>query len=1101
MKYKIYALFVFTIFSLNVGSQAYTVKENTITGHNIDRYNNRPLYINNSNAFILAGDKPIARFAKDNFMYGTFMLAVVRDDEAKWLQDCDNITFIYRPGMVAWKVTDASFPGLIVNLDVLPMAGTTGMTLRAGFQGALPGDKIVWTYGGSHYRPVRSLSWELDVLGHPDLINWGFIPEECTNTNITIDKNRFLISLTDTSSANRKFITIAGYSTATGSPETGQASLWKNIPSFISSEATDMPLVKGIFSPENGQDIYWAMEAFEGKEAGNASRASSPDKAFFEGVRRSEEYLERVKINTPDAHLNFMAQSAAAALDGLWYPPVYHHGAMQWNVRLPGWRTIFGGTMYGWHNRVKEQAGFYIGSQVKESDKTQAKSDPAMRLTQEHPDSRFYGKGRILTDQAFYNMQSQFFDQLIEEWRWTTDPEFEKMLREALNLHLEWLRDCFDPDGDGLYESYLNVWPTDSQWYNGGGTAEETSYAWRAHEAARDMARRAGDTRDEEFHNAMLEKIKKSFFAKLWMKDMGFSASYIEQGGHERLHTNPWLYSIFLPVDAKLTSPVQSLESVYYSEWALQNDRMPLGGRRVWTSNWVPGIWSVRELWPGDNYHLALSYFQSGLPNDAWDIMRGTFMHDGFGSTVPGNLGGPQGGIDFGDCVHMFARTLVQGLFGYNPDYPNNTVRVSPQFPTEWNEASIEIPDVKIRFNRQSNNTEFSVELTNIADLDIRIPVQARKVKSVKVNGKKVKWELVPSAGNTMVKVVLPKAQKADIVVETEHALPYYSPEILEGNARDAIELKAKDAVIVEYYDPQKVLAKPELKNGIVTSELTANKGHHTVVARVIAGECPQLRVFRIKINNPAEEQEFKAKFVDIVPADAAWEEINISQNLNADLREIFKQKYLSPRPNTVSARIGDDGYSPWTFPHWKLFTPEIDFGYVNDYLDGNRIITPQEVPFLWNNGQMNVAFTSLWDNYPHQLTFPVNRKGKAAWLLVSGSTNVMQCQIANAVIRLNYADGKTDSLELIPPVNYWNLSPIITHAPEPGQNSRNDYLSEVDTFCLPGKLPEFVQLGKNCRAMVLNIKMRDDAELKSITLETLSQEVVVGLMGITLME
>jgi hypothetical protein len=112
-----------------------------------------------------------------------------------------------------------------------------------------------------------------------------------------------------------------------------------------------------------------------------------------------------------------------------------------------------------------------------------------------------------------------------------------------------------------------------------------------------------------------------------------------------------------------------------------------------------------------------------------------------------------------------------------------------------------------------------------------------------------------------------------------------------------------------------------------------------------------------------------------------------------------------------------------------------------------------------------------------------------------------MQCQIANAVIRLNYAGGETDSLELIPPVNYWNLSTISSNATAPGQGSRNDYTAEADQFCMPEKLPETVQLGKDCRAMLLNLKMREDVELESITLETLSQEVVVGLIGATILE
>ena len=34
----------------------------------------------------------------------------------------------------------------------------------------------------------------------------------------------------------------------------------------------------------------------------------------------------------------------------------------------------------------------------------------------------------------------------------------------ALKLHEEWARESFDADGNGLYSSYTNTWPTDSQW-------------------------------------------------------------------------------------------------------------------------------------------------------------------------------------------------------------------------------------------------------------------------------------------------------------------------------------------------------------------------------------------------------------------------------------------------------------------------------------------------------------------------------------------------------------------------------------------------------------------------------------------------------------
>jgi hypothetical protein len=123
-------------------------------------------------------------------------------------------------------------------------------------------------------------------------------------------------------------------------------------------------------------------------------------------------------------------------------------------------------------------------------------------------------------------------------------------------------------------------------------------------------------------------------------------------------------------------------------------------------------------------------------------------------------------------------------------------------------------------------------------------------------------------------------------------------------------------------------------------------------------------------------------------------------------------------------------------------------------------------------------------------VTVPVGRSAEAAWLLVAGSTFPMHFQIANAVLRFRYADGVEETLELVPPLNYWNLSSW----------GGLDYDYTVDAFALPKEPPPQVQLGKDCRAMVLSWRLRRDVPLASVTLETLSPEVVVGLMGVSLM-
>jgi hypothetical protein len=808
-------------------------------------------------------------------------------------------------------------------------------------------------------------------------------------------------------------------------------------------------------------------------------------------------------VDTPDEALNALAPAASAALDGVWYPPVLVHGAMMWNLRFPGWRTIYGATAFGWHDRVQAEGDYYFASQNKEADKVSFKADPATLLTEAAPDSRFYGKGHLKNDQKFYDMQTQFFEQMVHQWRATADPVFEAKLRPALELHLEWLRDCFDPDGDGAYESYINTWPTDSVWFNGGGTPEETGYAYSGHQAARDLAKRAGDLAAVKRHEERLSKIREGFFKVLWNSGRGHPGLYREQGGHKRLHDDAWLNGVFVPIDSGLLSKTQALSTLHYTEWALQNDRMPAGGRRVWSSNFVPAFWSVRENWPGDNYHLALAYYQAGLGEEAWDVFKGNFLHCAYNLPVPGNLGSPQGGTDFGDCIHPFARTLVEGLFGYAPDYPNGIVRLRPQFPAEWDHASIQAPDFAFKFARSTTKTSLRVHLTRPARLDFQIPVYCERVKGVTLDGVPVEWKLSPGMGCSLLNFSLPPRAQGEIVIATVGGIVPARALQLKAVTHEPFRLTLDGWQIKSFTDEQGVLTDARIASGVLTAQLARRTGHASLLVETERGGMPRYQVVHLEVSDPQADNLKSSQQLSAVPQGAHWTTVDLSASHNADLRGIYLQKYLSPRPETISTRIGTDGYSPWTFPHWKSTAPTISFDLASKLLDPKdpgHLLTPQGVPFAWSETERNVAFTSLWENYPSAITVPVGRKAEAIWFLVAGSTTVMQCRIANAVLHLNYEDGTEERLELIPPYNYWNLCPIKPNVGAAGQSSRTYYSSELDAFAAPKPWPEIVELGTNCKAMLLNRRLKPGVVLKSVRLETLSQEVVVGLMGMSLM-
>ena len=188
---------------------------------------------------------------------------------------------------------------------------------------------------------------------------------------------------------------------------------------------------------------------------------------------------------------------------------------------------------------------------------------------------------------------------------------------------------------------------------------------------------------------------------------------------------------------------------------------MPYGGEQCWPSNWVPSIWSVREMWSGDDYALALAYFQTGLPDDGWKVFRGMFPQQELFGPVPGDMGHPAGGTDFNDCNSMFARTVVEGLFGYTPDYPNGVVKIAPQFPSDWNHASIKTPDVSIAYKMNGTSSNYDISLVRPCAMDVEIPVSTSGITSVTLDGAETKWQLIPGFGRSIVQVKVPSSGEA----------------------------------------------------------------------------------------------------------------------------------------------------------------------------------------------------------------------------------------------------------------------------------------------------------------------------------------------------
>lgn len=1072
---------------------AYRPEGDAIVIENGTRWDNRPLYPHERFNIFRTGEQPGVSGPT-----GRLYAAYSRGDTRLALHDFKQRTARYRAGRMEWQLSDPRLPGLVVRLLITTTATGDGTTASLLAEGALPGDLAAWAL----VPPGVDKASAYQVRTEPA----GFILDRVPAAKLTQIRARFSAPVQRWEKGAWKNHAILASSAAFGPADAPltDASLLAWFP-----VADKAPAYAALISDDNDPRSFASLVRREGPL--DPAVIADPAAAFAAGLARVTAYGNQVVTQTPDPYFDAAVSASVSAAVGLFVNPTFVHGGSLWRYQMPGWRTMGAAYNYGFHEQVKRSLAYWGSNMV-----TTAKGKPGPvysdNLAQQATGSRFFGLGFVDYKQAYphYEFQTLMFDEAVRAWRATGDAELEKMLLPLLELHLVRGRECFDPDGDGLYESYNNTWPNDSVWFSGGGTSEQSAYMYYGHRAAADMRRRLGDAKAAAEHDAAADHIRAALDKILWLPKQGHYASYIEQGGHQRVHTDAWIYSQHVPIEAGMSTPAQAWQAMYYTEWAMERFPFPFGGEMRQTSNWVPGQWSIRETYPGDNFGMALGYAFAGQPVDAWKLFSGTFLHSMFGDAKPmrgygnewgnygrpnivspGGLSHPNCGVDFNDITSMFGRTVVEGVFGYQPDYPNQRVRVQPALPPSWDHASLRTPDYAFAFRREAGADAYRITLQRTAALQLRAPVYAREVKRVTVNGRPAKFEVKPWAGFGMLFVTAPAGKDALIRIElADRTSGPAEPLVLDAKVNDPLSIPVPSS-IAEIVDPQSALIAPKTSSSTLTARADSTPGNRLVFLRM-KGDVPWFQPVKLNLTDPVGDAARAAQSPRTAPADARWQTVDITAALNGDLRSIYKQDYVSPRPDTVSMRIARDGWGAWTFKHWRIPAPEPKFDGLAAFTTAEGLLrAPNNAVFLRpSETAHNIAFTSLWDNWPRRVSVPVNASGDSVWLLLSGTTPPMQLHIANAVVKFHYADGSVESLDLVPPVNFWSLARF----------GRVDYDYTRDGFALPKEPPPQVQLGPDCRAIIAGWKLRPGAKLASISLETLSPEVVIGLMAVSVM-
>ena len=799
------------------------------------------------------------------------------------------------------------------------------------------------------------------------------------------------------------------------------------------------------------------------------------------------ELAARIRITTPDPFFNTLGGALAVAADGIWDGEVWLHGAIGWRMPLSGWRAAYTGDVLGWHDRARTHFDAYAASQVTDVPNTipHPAQDSALALarsvkkwgTPQYSNGYICRNPRRNDQMHHYDMNLCYIDELLWHFNWTGDLDYARRMWPVLTRHLAWEKLNYDPDNDGLYDAYACIWASDALYYNSGAVTHSSAYNYRANRLAAMIAGKIGE--DATPYLAEADKILKALNARLWMPERGHWAEFQDFMGHKRLHTSPGVWTIYHALDSDIADPFQAYLATSYVDREIPH--IPVRGEgledegyaTISTTNWLPYSWSINNVAFAEVMHTALAYFQAGRAEAGFKLLKSSVLDGMYLGESPGNFGqvsfydAARGECyrDFGDPIGVASRVLIQGLYGILPDAMNGRLLVKPGFPSAWAFASLHTPDIDFDYINEESSFIISHRLPAVHTLELQFPAQRSKVARLTVNGTPVTWKLVEnSISRPVLSVVVPASagEKMEIKIE-------WGGEELTTPTVAQIENLSAEAPV-----------------GFVPMQQGDMKWWYPV-------EKPQAK-------EDSNLAQFSA-FANVNPAKC--ETVVMDAQFNSSVTDIFRNEYLSPRSPYTTLQLPKQGIGEWCHP---LHTVDIDDSGLRSSIRKGVLDTKLGVPFRTPAEGRNIAFTSLWDNYPDSLTVSLKGKASRAYLLMAGSTNHMQCHIDNGLIRVYYKDGTCDVMPLRNPDNWPPIEHLFfedglafnRHAPalyrlclKTGEIS-NNFGEELG---FPGASREL----DGGAAVLLEMPLNPDKKLSHLVLETLSNDVVIGLMSITL--
>ncbi len=1024
---------------------------------------NRPLYSANAPFRVDAGDQPECSLYLPG-RGGNLRFGIQTAVDAKWLHEMQTVVARYRPGAMLYEIRD---PALIgpreIKITILPLKHAKGLIARVEMNSAwLAQSELIWAFGGANGMRGRR-SGDIGCEREPVSQFFQLRPDQTKDDKFTLTTNGFVLQ--------GKSAVIAGVSSALTAQRLANANHWTNLTALLAdtNNAVALPLLVGSARLAHNESFFLALQQVETNST--PITAAELPALFAQAEEDRRAIADRVIVETPDPFINAAAAALNVAADAVWdaKQTSFMHGAVAWRNRLLGWRGQYAGDALGWHDRTRQHiAGFAKEQNLNPIPETIPPADEDTNLARSR--KAIHSNGNLTKNH--YDMNLVAVDALFRHLLWTGDLDFAREMWPMLERHFAWERRMFrrefGPDKLPLYEGYAAIWASDDLTYNGGGTAHASAYNYYHNKMAARVAALIG--KDPQPYAQESKLIAKAMRRELWLPDEGWFAEYKDYLGLQRVHPSAALWTYYHTMDSEVPTPDEALRmadglDTQFTRIPIRLSLSPSDAERAGvrgqlttdtacytlpTSSWMPYTWSINNVVMAEAMHTSLAYWQANRPDGAFPLFKGAVLDSMFLGLCPGNVGmctyfdtyRRESQRDFADGIGATSRALIEGLFGIKPDALAGELTIRPGFPVSWAHASIQHPDLDFSFRREDLKETFVVAQRFAKPMTLRLqPAASHEIfAGATANGKPVQWRLdVGGAGQPRVEIKLPAAARHEIVITWN------------GNRRELPQQSVAS--------PQPEVKKPKPVSFDWNKKISATK----------------------------------------------LETADLSAHFNDRVSQIFSNEYRAPRSPFPSLATPKQGIGSWCHPFDYFAVDDSGLRGVARTNHGNFLL-PNGITFATpvTTDTPNIIFTSQWTNYPTEATLALAGKAKHAYLLMAGSTSHMQSRFDNGEVVVHYTDGSTERLALHNPTTWWPIE--------------QDYFIDDFAFRRPEAIPPRVDLktgrvrildvetfkGRGEKipggaATVLDLKLNPTKELKSLTVRALANEVVIGLMSVTL--